>query len=106
MGTSKEFIAYVAEQLSHLEEITIRPMMGEYILYYKGKLIADICDGRVLVKPVEAAKRLLADAPMEPPYDGAKPMLLVENFEDREFMRQLFDATYPELPFPKIKKPK
>ncbi len=106
MRTSKEYIQYLLEQLSHIGDVSARSMMGEYILYYNGKLIGDVCENRLLIKPVEAAKKLLPNAPLEPPYDGAKPMLVVEEIEDKEFMQQLFDAVYPELPFPKPKKPK
>lgn len=106
MATSKEFIAYFIGQLNRPEDIAVRPMMGEYLLYYRGKLVGDICDNRVLLKPVEAAKKLLPDAEMQPPYDGAKPMILLENTDDGEFVLSLFEAMYPELPEPKAKKKK
>lgn len=106
MATSKEFIAYFIGQLNRPEEIAVRPMMGEYLLYYCGKLVGDICDNRVLLKPVEAAKKLLPDAEMQPPYDGVKPMILLENTDDGEFVLSLFEAMYPELPEPKAKKKK
>ncbi len=104
MATTKDYLGYILEQLSGLEEITHRSMMGEYIIYYRGKIAAYICDNRFLVKPVEAAKALMPDAPMEPPYKGAKEMLLVENIDDREFLCELFKAMYDELPVPKQKK--
>lgn len=106
MATSKEFIAYFIGQLNRPEDIAVRPMMGEYLLYYRGKLVGDICDNRVLLKPVEAAKKLLPAAEMQPPYDGAKPMILLENTDDGEFVLSLFEAMYPELPEPKAKKKK
>ena len=106
MATSKDYLGYILEQLSELEEITYRSMMGEYIIYYRGKIAAYICDNRFLVKPVEAAKALMPGAPAEPPYDGAKEMLLVENIDDREFLYELFEAMYDELPMPKQKKKK
>ena len=80
--------------------------MGEYIIYYRGKIAAYICDDRLLVKPVAAAERLLPNAPRELPYEGAKPMILVENTDDREFLCRLFNEIYDELPEPKIKKKK
>lgn len=95
---------YVFEQLSDLDDITTRAMMGEFIIYYKGKVIGGIYDNRFLVKPVKAAKELMPDAPMELPYEGAKPMILVENMEDRAFLAELFRAMEPELPAPKKKK--
>ena len=106
MATSKEFLNYVLEQLRHIDGVSYKPMMGEYLLYYREKVIADICDNRVYIKPVSAAKALLPDADMQPPYNGAKPMLVLEELENKSFLEQLFDAMYPELPAPKPKKPK
>ncbi len=106
MATSKEFISYFIGQLNRPEDIAVKPMMGEYLLYYRGKLVGDICDNRVLLKPVEAAKRLLPNAEMQPPYTGAKPMLVLEDIDDGDFILSLFEAMYPELPEPKAKKVK
>lgn len=104
MSTSKEFLGFILEQLSGLESITYRLMMGEYIIYCRGKIAAYLCDDRLLVKPVEAAKSLMPDASCEAPYAGAKEMLLVDNVDDREFLSELFEAMYDELPAPKPKK--
>lgn len=101
--TSKDFIDYLSEKFNGAD-VTVRPMMGEYLIYYKGKLVGDICDNRLLVKPVESAKRLLPGAELQPPYDGAKPLILVEDTDDGEFLLRLFEAMYPELPEPKPKK--
>ena len=98
MASSKEYLSFVLDQLSGLNEITYRAMMGEYILYYRGKIIGGIYDDRLLVKPVMAAKRLMPDAVLEIPYDGAKEMLLVEDVDDREFLSGLVEAMYDELP--------
>ena len=106
MATSKEFLSFILEQLSDLEEITHRQMMGEYIIYYRGKIAAYVCDNRFLAKPVKAALMLLPDAPLEPPYEGAKDMVLVEDLDNKEFLTQLFNAMYDELPSPKPKKKK
>ena len=76
MPSSKEYLSYIMEQLAPLEGITTRQMMGEYIIYYQGKIAAELCDDRLLVKPVPAALALLPDAPQESPYPGAKPMLM------------------------------
>lgn len=89
MATSKEYMDYILDQLSGVEGITHRKMMGEYILYIHGRIAAYVCDERLLVKPVAAAKRLLPDAPMEAPYPGAKEMLLVEDTDDRVLMERL-----------------
>ena len=106
MATSKDFLNFVLEQLSELDEITYRMMMGEYIIYYKGKIAAELCDNRFLVKPVDAAAKYIKNAVYEPPYKGAKPMILVENIDSREYLTGLFEAIYPELPVPKPKKNK
>ena len=106
MATTKEFLNYFLEQLKDLPDIIVKPMMGEYLLYYCGKLVGDICDNRVLIKPVKAAKELLSHAEMQPPYDGAKEMLVLEELEDAEFIKTLFDAMLPQLPAPKLKKRK
>lgn len=106
MASSKEYLNFILDQLTGLEGITHRAMMGEYILYYQGKIAAYLCDDRLLVKPVAAAKALLPGAPMEPPYEGAKEMLLVENVDDGAFLKGLFQAMYDQLPAPKPKKPR
>ena len=106
MASSKEYLEFVLEQLSELDEVTHRAMMGEYIIYYRGRVIGGIYDDRFLVKPVKSAEKLMPDAPRELPYEGAKEMLLVENIDDRSFLRELFDAMLPELPAPKKRKKK
>lgn len=104
MASNKEYLNFILEQLSSLDGITYRPMMGEYILYYREKIVGGIYDDRLLVKPVKAAVTLMPDAPYELPYEGAKEMLLVENVDSREFLEELFTAMYNELPAPKKKK--
>ena len=104
MACSKEYLAFVLEQLSSLEDITYCSMIGEYILYYRGKIAAYLCDDRLLVKPVPAALELLDPPVWAVPYEGAREMLLVENVEDRDFLARLMDAIYPQLPAPKPKK--
>ncbi len=103
MASTKEYLTFILEQLSGLE-VTSRAMMGEYVLYYRGKVFGGIYDNRFLVKPVNAAKALMPQAPFELPYAGAKEMLLVETPEDREFLAQLLNAMEPELPAPKKRK--
>ena len=103
MASSKDYLEYALEQLSKAGDVTSRAMMSEYILYFRGKVIGGIYDNRFLVKPVQAARNMMPDAPEELPYDGAKPMLMVENIEDREFLKELFEAMYDELPAPKKK---
>ena len=106
MASSKDYLEYILEQLSDTDEITFRAMMGEYIIYYKGKIIGGIYDDRFLVKPVPSAKALMPSAPLEIPYEGAKEMLLVEDIDNREFLNKLVNAMYDELPAPKPKKKK
>ncbi|MBP5699343.1 MAG: TfoX/Sxy family protein [Methanobrevibacter sp.] len=104
MSSSKEYLEYILEQLSDLDEISYRAMMGEYILYYRGKIFGGIYDDRFLVKPVKAAKDMMPNADMELPYEGAKEMILVDDVDDREFLEELLEAMYEELPAPKKKK--
>ncbi len=106
MSTSKDCLYFILDQLSGLDGITHRAMMGEYIIYHHGKIAAYLCDDRLLVKPVPSAVRMMPHAGYEPPYEGAKDMLLVDNVDDRDFLKALFEAMYPELPEPKKKKPK
>ena len=106
MASSKEYLAYILEQLSELEDIRYRAMMGEYILYYREKVVGGIYDNRFLIKNVTSARESMPDASLEKPYEGAKEMLLVENVEDKEFLTRLFKAIYDELPAPKPKKKK
>lgn len=106
MASEKSYLDFILEQLSDLEEITYRPMMGEFILYYAGKIVGGIYDDRLLVKPVKSAVSYIPDAPHELPYEGAKEMLLVENVDDRDFLCGLFRAMYDELPAPKPGKKK
>ena len=106
MATTQDYIHFIAEQLSDLDDISIRSMMGEYIVYYRGKIAAYVCDNRFLVKPVASAIAMLPDAPFQPPYEGAKEMLLVEDIDNRELLRMLFEKMYDELPAPKPKKKK
>ena len=104
MATSKEYLAFILDQLSDVEGIAHRQMMGEYIVYMNGKIAAYLCDDRLLVKPVPSAVKLMPNATYEPPYEGAKDMLLVDNVDDRAFLKELFEAMYDELPNPKKKK--
>lgn len=106
MTSSKEYLAYILEQLSELEDIRYRAMMGEYILYYREKVVGGIYDDRFLIKNVKSARESMPDASLERPYEGAKEMLLVENVEDKEFLMELFKAIYDELPALKSKKKK
>ena len=98
MASSKEYADFIIEQLAGLDEITARKMMGEYILYYREKVIGGIYDNRFLVKPTKSAREKMPDAPLELPYEGAKPMLLVDNVENRDFLKELVLAMYEELP--------
>ena len=104
MASTKEYLDFVLEQISGLDEISHRAMMGEYILYYRGRVFGGIYDDRLLVKPVPSALKLMPDASMELPYEGAKEMILVDDVENKEFLKGLFEAMYDELPAPKKKK--
>ena len=103
MASTKSYLEYVLDLLSELDGISYRAMMGEYVLYYQGRVFGGIYDDRFLVKPVKSAVAMLPDAERELPYDGAKEMLLVDT-EDRAFLKELIEAMYPELPAPKKRK--
>ena len=104
MASRKEYLDFILEQVSELEEITYRAMMGEYIIYYRGKIVGGIYDDRLLVKPVKSAISLMPDANYELPYEGAKEMLLVNDVDSKDFLTRLFNAMYNDLPAPKKKK--
>ncbi len=98
MASSKEYLDYVLDQLSLVNRISSRAMMGEYILYCNGKIFGGIYDDRLLIKPTKSALERIPDAQRELPYDGAKEMLLVEDLDDREFLRDLVTAVCEDLP--------
>ena len=104
MASSKEFLRFVLEQLSGLDGISYRPMMGEYIIYYRGKIVGGIYDDRLLVKKTKSARDLMPAAVCGLPYEGAKEMLLVDEIDDKEFLAKLFEAMYDELPLSKQKR--
>jgi TfoX/Sxy family transcriptional regulator of competence genes len=103
VASSKDYLEFVLEQLSELSDITYRAMMGEYIIYCQGKVIGGIYDDRFLVKDTKNARALMPDAPLEIPYEGAKAMLLVEDIENKAFLKELFESMVDELPLPKKK---
>ena len=104
MASSKDYLDFILDQLSGLDGISSRAMMGEYILYYRGKIFGGIYDDRFLVKPTPSARTMMPQAEKEQPYEGAKEMLFVDEVENREFLRELLDAMYEELPASKAKK--
>ena len=104
MASGKEYLDFILEQLSGLEGITFKPMIGEYILYMHGRIFGGIYDDRFLVKPTKTAMDMMPDAVRELPYEGAKEMLLVDNVDNREFLEELLTGMYDELPAPKQKK--
>lgn len=106
MATSKEFAGYILEQFRLTQGVSHRNMMGDYVLYCRGKVMGGLYDGRLMVKPTPAARALLPDAAEDPPYPGAKPMLEVERIEEPEFLARLAEEMWPELPEPKPKKGK
>ena len=104
MASSKEYLDFILEQVSELDNVSYKAMMGEFIIYYNGKIIGGIYDDRFLVKPVKSAIAYMPNAKYELPYDGAKEMLLVDDVDNKEFLIGLFDALYDDLPAPKPKK--
>ena len=104
MASSKEYLEFVLEQLPGSNDTSYRAMMGEFIIYYRGKVVGGIYDDRFLVKTTKSALTMMPNADMEVPYEGAKEMILVNDVENREFLRELLEAMYKELPAPKKKK--
>lgn len=98
MPSSREYFEFILGQLSDMEGIAARPMMGEYILYFRGKIFGGIYDDRLLVKPVPAALEFMPDAALEYPYEKGSKMLLVDNVDDKEYLCALIEKMYPDLP--------
>ena len=105
MLSSNQYLDFVLDLLGELDNVAHRKMMGEYVLYYRGKVFGGIYDDRFLLKVTPASERLLPDAPRAIPYEGAKEMLLVE-VEDRDALRDVVSAMWEELPAPKKRKKK
>ena len=103
MASTKAYLDFILDQLSGLDEITYRAMMGEYIIYYRGRIVGGVYDNRFLVKSTKSAVAMMPDAERELPYEGAKEMLLVDNVDDREFLQKLLEAMHKELPAPKVR---
>ena len=101
MASSKEYLDFILWQLSELDDVSYRAMMGEYIIYYRGKIVGGIYDDRFLVKPTKSAMAMMPDAEFALPYEGAKKMLVVDEVDSRDFLRELLEEMYPELPAPK-----
>ena len=106
MASSQECLEFILGQLSELDEVTYRAMMGEFIIYYRGKIVGGIYDDRLLIKPVRSAISYMPTASYELPYEGAKEMLLVDEVDNKEYLTGLFNAMYEELPVPRSKKKK
>lgn len=106
MASGKEYLNFILDQLSGLDDIAYKPMMGEFILYYRGKTVGGIYNDRFLVKPTKSAVDFMPVARYESPYEGAKPMLLVDEVDNREFLAGLLEAMFNELPAPKARKGK
>lgn len=105
MATSKEFLDYIVENLQRAGEVSTRKMMGEYLVYYQGKLVGDICDNCLYLKPTKSVLRMMPEADRDYPYEGSKTlMVIVDDVEDTELMAAVLSAMYEELPEPKPKK--
>lgn len=104
MASRKEYLSFILEQLSDLDGITYRAIMGEFIIYYHDKIVGGIYDDRLLVKPTKSAISYMPEASYELPYEGAKRMLLVDNVDSKGYLTGLLEAMYEDLPKPKSKK--
>ena len=97
MASSKEYLEFILEQLSELDDITYRPMMGEYIIYNHGKVVGGIYDDRFLVKSTPSTIKMMPNAQMELPYEGAKKMILVDEVENKTFLKKLLEGIYEDF---------
>ncbi len=97
MSSSKDFLDFVLDQLSGLPDIDYRAMMGEFIIYYRGKIVGGIYDNRLLIKPTESVLKIMPNAKMEIPYPKGKPMIMITDVENQELLEQLFNAAYKDL---------
>ena len=97
MASTKEYLDYVLEQLSEVDGLRYRPMMGEYLIYCRNRLVGGVYDDRLLVKPTPSALALLPDAPREEPYPGGRPMLLVTEMENKRLLQELLEAMADEV---------
>ena len=100
MSSTDQYLEFVLDLLGELDDVAHHKMMGEYVLYYRSKVVGGIYDDRFLLKVTPASERLLPEAPRAIPYEGAKEMLLVE-VEDRDALRDVVDAMWEEVPTPK-----
>ena len=105
MASDKSFVEFIVGQIDILDEKSHIMMMGEYVLYCNGKVVALVCDNQLFVKPTEAGRAFIGNVIEAPPYPGAKPAFLIEDqVEDKDWMRQLISLTEKALPMPKPKK--
>lgn len=102
MATTREYVDYVMEQFEQVGNVTIRPMMGEYVLYYRGRVFGGLYDNRLMIKPLASARCILNDCEMEIPHpDAQKEMIRLDDLENPALLFELLEAMYPELPEPK-----
>ena len=97
MSSTREYLDFIMDQLSELDDVSYRAMMGEYVIYYRGVVVAGVYDDRFLVKPTPGAKKILPNAPMEIPYPGGKPMIMIEDIENRDLLRDVFNAIRSDI---------
>lgn len=96
MASSREYLDFILDQYRELDGISYRPMMGEFILYYKGVVFGGVYDDRFLVKPLESAKEIIPNAKLVIPYPGSKGLLLVPDVDDEDTLIKLAKAIYEE----------
>ena len=104
MSSDREYLDFILDQLSECEDISFRAMFGEYVIYYRSKVIGGIYDNRFLVKNTKSVRALMPEADLEIPYEGAKEMIMVDDPENRALMKELFNALYADLPPARKKK--
>ena len=103
MASSKEYLEYVLDLLSGLDDIRYRYMMSEYVIYYRDKVFGGVYDDRFLIKPTKTVLERFPDAEFASPYPGGREMVVLDT-EDRTFIKQLVMDMTEEIPAPKEKR--
>lgn len=104
MASHEQYLQYILDQLSLLQDITYRKMMGEYLIYYQDKLIGGIYDDCFLLKPVPILLSFIKKPLYKKPYPHAKKMIWLKELDDKEFLAVLIRDMYESLPVKKKRK--
>jgi TfoX/Sxy family transcriptional regulator of competence genes len=105
MANDSDFVEFVLDQVRDLDGITCRAMFGGHTVYFRGKVVALVCDNQLFIKPTQAGREFIGTAVEAPPYPGAKDFFRIdEQLEDGDWLCQLIRLSERELPPGKPKK--